>query len=111
MLKLQISKLCLTSIIQRTLDQRKPRTVEEAIYNSDETHIVRGVTPPTATTKAVLTNVHFGSGSTTVRYWETACGYYIQPTGKYYKSQFELFFGFGIGNAYFDADKTVYVPK
>jgi hypothetical protein len=55
--------------------------------------------------------MYFGSSLTTIRYLETAHGFFVQPTERHYKAQFEDFFGLDSGNLGYKNEKTVYVPK
>lgn len=41
---------------------------------------------------------------------KTRHGFYIQPRERFYKFQFEEFFGLGCGNIGFDEKKTVFIP-
>lgn len=55
--------------------------------------------------------VYFGSERTKIKFLETDYGYYVQPTQRHYKLQFEMFFGFGCGNMGYDPNRTIFVPK
>ena len=46
-----------------------------------------------------------------MKYIETNYGFYIQPTERHYKFQFEDFFGFGCGNIGYDSNRTIFVSK
>lgn len=48
---------------------------------------------------------------TNVKVCETRFGYYVKPTKPHNKSQFEEFFEFGRGNAEYNGERTIFVPK
>lgn len=48
---------------------------------------------------------------TTVLVSETSYGYFVKPTRHHFKSEFEIFFGFGCGNNGYSSERVIFVPK
>jgi hypothetical protein len=57
-------------------------------------------------------NILFGSDcKSDIKLYETSYGYFIQPTEKVYKYQFEELFLLGCCNYNYKKDKTIFIPK
>ena len=71
--------------------------------------IVRNVDAPVGAYQNVT--VMFASDPYNVSVLETCTGYYVRPTGRHFKYQFEQFFGLGCGNWGYHEDLCTFVPK
>jgi hypothetical protein len=94
------------------LNNKKLKSFEK-IYLSSSTNLNNRILFPCHIPNGVFQekNVKFRDNKTIkVAVMKTDHGYYVQPREKYFKYEFENFFGLGCGNIGYDENITVFIP-
>lgn len=81
----------------------------DAFTNRSSSQLIRGVKAPSGTFTEVP--VVFASEPCRVKVLETWAGYYVMPTARHCKDQFERFLGIGAGNDGYRDDLCTFIPK
>lgn len=81
-------------------------------YNYENRVLVSDELVPKNVEPKIIDNVLFGSDKyTKIKVYDVWYGYYLQPTERVYKYDFEVLFGLGLGNDGYKDNLTLFIPK
>lgn len=81
-------------------------------FNYEDRVLVNSNRIPYNIEPTIVENVHFGSDKITkIKVYELWYGYYLQPTERVFKYQFEVLFLIGLGNYGYKDNLTLFIPK